>query len=74
MSYNETRWLLITFLIASHCFAAEKKEGIGGRGKKGMESYFSTIKWKEEFLKQELFFPNQLQLNPVYPRKRYLHF
>lgn len=24
-------WLLITFLIASHCFAAEKKEGIGKR-------------------------------------------
>lgn len=33
--YSETMWLLITFLIASHCFVAEKKEGIGGKRKEG---------------------------------------
>lgn len=47
--YKKTKWLLITVLIASHCLGAEKREGIDGRGKKGMESYFSTVKWKEEF-------------------------
>lgn len=52
--YNETRSLLITFLIASHCFAAEKREDIGGRGKR--EWNFSTIKWKEEFYSKNYFF------------------
>lgn len=43
---SETMWLLIPFLTASHCFAAEKKEGIGRKGKERSTIFQAEVRRK----------------------------